>query len=104
MANADWDGFVAAQPELAETLRPFLKQSLAAGALDVAQKELIVIVLLGAQGYAAGIRSHALRALEAGATADELREALTLLIAFAGIGRFLEAYPIVEAAIAEDGC
>lgn len=99
MANPDWDQFVAGQPALAETLRPFLRQSLAAGALSVAQKELIAVALLGAQGYDSGVRSHAARALEHGATPDQLREALAMLIPFAGIGRFLEAYPWVEAVI-----
>lgn len=100
MANPDWDQFVATQPELAELLRPFLKASLAAGALGVAEKELIVLALLGAQGYAAGVRSHAGRALAAGASPDQLREALALLIPFEGIGRFLAVAAALEEAIA----
>ena len=103
MANADWDGFVAAQPALAETLRPFLKHSLAAGALDTTQKELIAVALLAAQGYEAGVRSHAGRALAQGATPDQLREALAMLIPFEGSGRFLRALPWIEAVIAEAG-
>ena len=101
LANPDWDAFVAGQPALAGTLRPFLRESLAEGALAVAQKELIVTTLLAAQGYEAGVRSHAGRALAAGATSDQLREALGLLIAFAGIGRYLHARGWIEAAIAE---
>lgn len=101
MANADWDAFIAAQPALAETLRPFLRASLADGALPAAQKELIAVALLAAQGYAAGVRSHAGRALAAGATPDQLREALSLLIPFEGIGRYLRAAAWIEAAIEE---
>ena len=99
LTNPDWDRFVITQPALAEALRPFLKTSLADGALPVAQKELIVVALLAAQGYEAGVRSHADRALAAGATAEELREALALLIPFAGIGRYLRAAAWIEAAV-----
>ena len=103
MANPDWDQFVATQPALAEALRPFLQHSLAGGALSVAQKELIAVALLGAQGYVPGVRSHAGRALAAGATADELREALAMLLPFEGVGRFLAVYPALEQAIGEAG-
>ena len=99
VANADWDAFVASRPMLAEVLRPFLRASLAEGALGVAQKELIVVVLLAAQGYEAGVRSHAGRALAAGASPDQLREALAMLIPFEGIGRYLRAAGWVEAAM-----
>lgn len=101
MANPDWDRFVGEQPRRAEALRPFLKHSLADGALGAAQKELIAVALLAAQGYEAGVRSHAGRALAAGATPDQLREALAMLLVFEGVGRFLRANPWVEAAIAE---
>jgi len=67
----------------------------------VVQKELIAIALLAATGYMAGVESHTRRALAAGATAEELREAVALLLPFAGAGHFLRAYPVVEAILDE---
>ncbi len=84
-------------PEFAGKFAEFVKHSLAPGALSVAQKELIAIALLAAAGYMGGVRSHTHRALAAGATPAELREAVALLLPFAGAGRFLETYPEVEA-------
>ena len=101
MANPDWDRFVGEEPEMAEALRPFLRDRLADGALGAAEKELIAVALLAAQGYAAGVRSHAGRALAAGATPAQLREALAMVQIFEGVGRFLRAREWVEAAIVE---
>jgi len=103
VANPDWEQFVAAETALAETLRPFLRLSLADGALGAAPKELIALALLAAQGYEAGVRSHAGRALAHGATPGQLHEALAVVIPFAGIGCFLRARPWLEAAIAAAG-
>lgn len=103
MANPDWDRFVEERPEQAEALRPFLKITLASGALGAAEKELIAVALLAAQGYEAGVRSHATRALTAGATPEQLREALSMLLVFEGVGRFLRAHAWVEDAIAAAG-
>ena len=96
MSNPDYALFVDRDPELAEKFGSFVKHTLAAGALDVVQKELIAIALLAASGYMGGVESHTRRALEAGATPAQLREAVALLLPFAGVGRFLEAYPVVE--------
>ncbi len=96
LANPDYALFVERNPEFAATFAEFAKHSLAPGALSVVQKELIAIALLAASGYMGGVRSHTERALAAGATPAELREAVALLLPFAGAGRFLETYPVVE--------
>lgn len=96
MANPDYALFVERNPQLAATFREHVLQTLAPGALSTAQKELIAIALLAASGYMNGVESHTRRALEAGATPAELREAVAMLLPFAGAGRFLEAYPLVE--------
>jgi len=103
MANPDYELFVQRQPELALAFREHVKQTLAPGALSTAQKELIAIALLAATGYMAGVESHTRRALDAGATPAELREAVAMLLTFAGVGRFLEAYPLVERILDEAG-
>ncbi len=48
-----------------------------------------------------GVESHTRRALAAGATPAELREALAMLLPFAGAGHFLRAYPVMEAILDE---
>jgi len=96
LANPDYELFVERNPELALKFRDFVKHTLAPGALPTAMKELIAVTLLASSGYMGGVESHAKRALDAGATSDELREAVAMLLPFAGAGRFLEAYPLVE--------
>lgn len=96
MANPDYALFVERNPQLAGAFAEHVKQTLAPGALSTAQKELIAVPLLAACGYMTGVESHTRRALEAGATPAELREAVAMLLPFAGVGRFLEAYALVE--------
>lgn len=96
MANPDYELFVERNPEMALKFRDFVKHALTPGALPSAMKELIAVTLLASTGYMRGVESHAKRALDAGATPEELREALAMLLPFAGVGRFLEAYPVVE--------
>lgn len=64
-----------------------------AGPLDKKTSELIQLGVAASSGSTGAVRSHARRALQAGATEDELQHALLLLISTIG-------FPQVAAALA----
>lgn len=87
-----------ASPESAEAFRALRSAVENAGPLSGAQRELIVsagFALLGQQG---GFNTHARRALDNGASVEELRHAvLVTLAATATFGRVTDALGWIEA-------
>lgn len=70
-------------------------------ALTPKVKELIIIAVDAAQFYERGLRSHIRSALEAGATRDEIVEALLASSLAAGIHALSVAFPVFDEVITQ---
>ena|GEM_PF-2078342 len=70
-----------------------LFKSTSSQALDEKTKQLIYLGILTATRYAPAIKPHVQKALAAGATETELKEAMLLAIPASGICGFLTALP-----------
>ncbi|MGG3928205.1 carboxymuconolactone decarboxylase family protein [Metabacillus fastidiosus] len=70
-----------------------LFQSVSSKALDEKTKQLVYLRILTANQYAPAIRVHISKALEAGATPTEIKEAMMLAIPAGGLCNFLSALP-----------
>lgn len=66
------------------------------GPLPEKTRWLIKIAISGASGHALALETHIVRAREAGATEDEIRHALLLLIQTTGFPAFMEAYTVYK--------
>jgi 4-carboxymuconolactone decarboxylase len=66
------------------------------GPLPEKTRWLIKIAVSGASGHALALETHILRAREAGATEDEIKHALLMLIQTAGFPTFMEAYTVYK--------
>ena len=62
------------------------------GPLPEKTRWLIKIAISGASGHPLALETHIVRAREAGATEDEIKQALLLLIQTTGFPTFMEAY------------
>jgi alkylhydroperoxidase/carboxymuconolactone decarboxylase family protein YurZ len=100
MPSPNFELYAKHNPEHSEAYRALARESLKAGTLDAATKELIYMVLLGAQGYLPGMRVHIESLLGKGVAADAIREAVRIVLPAMGSARFLALYAEVEAAIA----
>ena len=78
--------------ELIEAVEAMAKAARTSGPLDEKTVQLIQLGAAAAIGSKGSLRSHALRALEAGATAEEVRHAIIVLTSTIG-------FPTVAAAL-----
>jgi AhpD family alkylhydroperoxidase len=62
------------------------------GSLPEKTRWLIKVAISGASGHTLALETHIVRAREAGATEDEIKHALLLLIQTTGFPTFMEAY------------
>jgi len=62
------------------------------GPLPEKTRWLIKVAISGASGHLLALETHIVRAREAGATEDEIKQALLLLIQTTGFPTFMEAY------------
>jgi 4-carboxymuconolactone decarboxylase len=62
------------------------------GPLPEKTRWLIKVAVSGASGHMLALETHILRAREAGATEEEIKQALLLLIQTTGFPTFMEAY------------
>ena len=67
-----------------------------AGPLPEKMRWLIKVAVSGASQHARALETHITRAREAGATDDELRHALLLLVPTVGFPAFMEAYSVFK--------
>ena len=79
--------FADAFPEVTEAYRAMRRSAGDAGSLDGKTKQLIQTAIMASIGSAGGTREHVARALDEGATADEVRQAILLVLGPAGISR-----------------
>jgi 4-carboxymuconolactone decarboxylase len=70
-----------------------------AGPLDARTRELIKLGMAAANGSESGVQSHAHRALDAGATADEVQHAILLGINTLGFSTMMAALTWTKKAI-----
>jgi 4-carboxymuconolactone decarboxylase len=68
----------------------------AGGPLPDKVRWLIKLAISGASGHAAALETHISKAREAGATEDEIRHALLLLVQTTGFPTFMEAYSVYK--------
>ncbi|MBM3548349.1 MAG: hypothetical protein FJX54_15470 [Alphaproteobacteria bacterium] len=101
MPSPNFELYAKHNPEHSEAYRALVRESLRAGALDSVAKEMIYMVLLGAQGYLPGMRTHIESLLAKGVAAEAIREAVRVVLPAMGSARFLALYAEAEAAIAE---
>lgn len=86
-----WKRMAELEPGLTEKATGLRDFVFADGALPRKTKELVYLGMCCATRFTDGIRIHAQRALEHGATVDEVHEAVALCIAGAGIPAYREA-------------
>lgn len=90
--NPDFERFKEEFPEPAKIFSN-LYQSVSSKALDEKTKQLVYLGVLTANRYGPAIRVHIAKALDAGATPDEIREAMMLAIPAGGLCNFLSVLP-----------
>ncbi|MGP7815950.1 carboxymuconolactone decarboxylase family protein [Niallia sp. 01092] len=90
--NPDYELFKKEFPEQARVFGE-LFQAVSCHALDEKTKQLVYLGILTANRYAPAIRVHITKALEAGATAEEIKEAMMLAIPAGGLCDFLSILP-----------
>ena len=66
------------------------------GPLHEKTRWLIKVAISGASGHALALETHIVRAREAGATEDEIKQTLLLLIQTTGFPTFMEAYTVYK--------
>lgn len=73
----DWEDYLAEKdPDFLEKFIDIAEDGFGEGVLSVKVKELIAIALLASRGEERGAIAHIKRAIENGATVDEIREAI----------------------------
>jgi alkylhydroperoxidase/carboxymuconolactone decarboxylase family protein YurZ len=99
MPSPNFELYAARNKEHSDAYRALVRESLKPGALDSLTKELIYALLLGAEGYLPGMRTHVESLLGKGMSPEAIREAVRIVLPALGSARFLALYAEVEAAI-----
>ncbi len=95
--------FRAAQPEVVQAYEALGDATRAAGPLDAAQAELVKLALAAGARIEGAVHSHARRALEAGATPDEIRHVALLAITTLGFPSAMAIRALIEDVLAPAG-
>jgi len=66
------------------------------GPIDEKSRWLIKIGISGASGHLRALKTHMIKAQEAGATKEEIKQTLLLLISTVGFPTFMEAYSVYK--------
>lgn len=90
--NPAFEQFKEEFPDVFTTFSDFYK-TVSSKALDEKTKQLVYLGILAATRYAPAVRVHIKKALEAGATKDEIKEAIMLAIPAGGLCNFLSVLP-----------
>jgi AhpD family alkylhydroperoxidase len=67
------------------TAAPFFDSLYSTAGLDKKTQELVVVALLTLRGWETGVRTHVRLALDAGATAQEIRGAILITLGVGGV-------------------
>jgi len=87
--------FLKEFPEPGNAYLELFKSVMARPALDARTKQLILIGVMTAQNYPQGVRAHVPQALAAGASREEITEAVLTPLPVSGINGILECLPVV---------
>lgn len=90
--NLAFDQFKEEFPETASIFGQ-LYQSVSSKALDEKTRQLVYLGILTAVRYEPAVRVHISKALKAGATPEEIKEAIMLAIPASGLCNFLSILP-----------
>lgn len=74
-------------PDVTESYRAIKRDYGAEGPLDEKTKQLVQVAIMAAIGSQSGTQAYAERALDAGATDDEVRQTVLLVLGPAGMSR-----------------
>ena len=97
---ARFNAFVEKYPEVGEAYNRLGKAVAAAGPLDGKTRELIKLGASIAAGQEGGTHSHARKALDAGATAEEIRHAALQTLTTIGFPNMMRGMAWVEDVLA----
>jgi 4-carboxymuconolactone decarboxylase len=101
---AKQDGLTILQQKRPEVVSAYLRLLGSLGsALDTKTKQLLLIALQTTQGSSRALRRHVPRALDAGATAEEVLDAIALTLPVAGLTRTSEALSSVADLLGVEG-
>ena len=79
--------FAARFPEVTDAYREMKRSYNAAGSLDEKTRQLIQVAVMVAVGSEGGAKDHAQFALDAGATAEEIRQSILMILGPVGMSR-----------------
>lgn len=96
MSQTPFDLFCENYPAVADAYRAYKTQYNQAGGLDNATKQLIQVGVFAALGVEFGVRDHARFAVDAGASKEDVYQAILLTLGPAGTAR---ALPALKAAV-----
>jgi AhpD family alkylhydroperoxidase len=98
----EFSKFLKTFPEPGKAYLELFKSVMTRPALDTKTKQLILIGIMTAQNYPQGVRAHVPQALAAGATREEIMEAVLTPLPVSGINGILECLPVVLELTAQD--
>jgi len=87
--------FLKSCPEVGKAYLDLFKAVMDRPALDTKTRQLILIAVMAAQNYPQGVKAHIPQAMAAGASRDEIAEAVLSVIPVAGINGVIECLPLV---------
>jgi len=93
--SIEFRNFLKSFPETGKAYTDLFGSIMKRPALDEKTRQLILIGVMTAQNYPPGVRAHAEQALSAGATREEIIEAVLTPLPVAGINGVIECLPVV---------
>lgn len=99
--NTHYQQLVSDFPEVMQAVENLGSTIRSSGPLDKKTTELIQLGVAAAAQSTGAVRSHAKRALEAGATVDEIRHALVVLISTIGFPKVAAGLDWIKTVIEE---
>ena len=94
--------FAADQPRIAKAYEALSEACLSEGPLDRKTAELVKIGLTVGAGLEGGLHSHVRRAVEAGASAEEIRHAIRLALTTLGFPAMMRALALANDVLSPD--
>lgn len=91
----EFELFLDSCPDVGKAYMELFKSVMRSPALDKKTRQLILIGVMTAQNYPDGVRAHVPQAVRAGATREEIIEAVISTIPVAGINGVLGCLPVV---------
>lgn len=85
--------FLQEAPQQAEAFNGLISAISASDGLDAKTRQLVYIGIKAAQGDAAAVAAHAPMAKQAGATREEVRDAIVLTLTTSGVSGVLKCLP-----------